>query len=92
MSPFERGSAATGECQLQNSVALHPRRRTPVKRNKRIFCQFAYNDHNQRMCFSCGYYNFYGAIRLIFFTGGAYRKKCPTIDCGCRADLKLTVV
>ena len=37
MSSFERGLAVTGECQLQNSLAPHPRRRTPVKRNKRIF-------------------------------------------------------
>ena len=49
MARFERGSTATGESQLQNSLARPPRRRTPVKRKKRIICQFAYDNHNQRV-------------------------------------------
>ena len=37
----------TGESQRRNSLARPPKRRTPVKRKKRIICQFAYDNHNQ---------------------------------------------
>ena len=49
MARFERGSAATGESQRRNSLAPPPEQRTPVKRKKRIICQFAYNNHNQQV-------------------------------------------